>query len=738
MSADDERSTFEDDMPVESLVQGREKRSTAGLQMSALLNAEADDELALLFEEVEDDNEFADDILEEGAEEDEMGLDSSSDDDDDQGPNIEANDVEGERQIEKEEKEEKKKKRIREDLRYKITSKKVKIDPTSPNATPTTPAPRQRKKSERVSWIPTPDEGPTRSSSRRQTMHNKELTHARLKDSEEKRIRLIATMEKAAKRKAKHKPKLMTQAEHLAEAERVEKHNSKSLNRWEEAEKRKAEERRAKIEALQNRRLDGPVISYWSGVATWADGRLTRVGKVNVTPRSDKEDTTRKKSKKADKDGKHEAEQQPNIASVELGTSQTAAPASQPENANKPVLSTTEFEQTQTSHIPGLGVPTAGPGSDTEMGNGQLNFGNDAANTIKTKDCTIATTEPQVPVSALGVPPESNAAASADKASTYENEATKIHDQQPTNSTDQTTVKVRSDVVPVNQNLESQPAKTLAVKDNQQADPEILPDANEDPTQTTQESVAGPSPKTQSTPQPASALPAPTLILPSADHIDQTEHAQIPATIEQRPDIHIDEATATAEDTPQPAAPPSVVEHTGRCLTVLENFDDKTAQSKDFSIYFNAKKPPRLTKISSSLCVITSLPSRYRDPDTSLPFANSYAYHEIRHTAAQKYQWSPMLGCYVGPTAVAARGVPERFLDPNAKPSSPKKSSTEAEPTATAKEGETAKAIDSNIAATSTANPAPVPTTAPVPTAPSITAPTPVTAGEGEAMDMDN
>ena len=60
--------------------------------------------------------------------------------------------------------------------------------------------------------------------------------------------------------------------------------------------------------------------------------------------------------------------------------------------------------------------------------------------------------------------------------------------------------------------------------------------------------------------------------------------------------------------------------------------------------------------------MITSLPSRYRDPETSLPFANAYAHKEIQHAVEQRYAWSSMLGCYVGPAAVAARGVPERFL----------------------------------------------------------------------------
>lgn len=63
--------------------------------------------------------------------------------------------------------------------------------------------------------------------------------------------------------------------------------------------------------------------------------------------------------------------------------------------------------------------------------------------------------------------------------------------------------------------------------------------------------------------------------------------------------MHTDQPAVANGETPQPQVPevPQVVEQTGRTLTVLENFDDKTAQSREFSIYFNAKKPPRLTSM---------------------------------------------------------------------------------------------------------------------------------------------
>ncbi|KAL3435662.1 YL1 nuclear protein-domain-containing protein [Aspergillus tetrazonus] len=746
MSRDEERSSSEDEAPVQLLIHGREKRSTAGRQMSALLDAEADDELALLFEEVDDDNEFAADAAEDGAEEDDMGLDSSSDDEDDQGPNAQADDLEGERQLAKEEKEEKRKKRAREDLRYRITSKKVKIDPTATPKAPTTPASRPRKKSERVSWIPTPDEGPTRSSSRRQTMQNKELTHARLKDSEEKRIRLIATMEEAAKRKAKNKPKELTQAERLAEAERVERLNSKSLNRWEEMEKRKAEERRAKIEALQNRRLEGPVISYWSGVATWADGRLTRVGKITITPKPEKDENSRKKSKKLDKEGKPETEQNPGDPAGP-GSSQGV-----PVTLANPIPPTTETEKEQS-------LQPAKPAIDaiqtTTSGNVSTGSQGEVATVPQTLNTPSAAPDVQLP-DAPSILPEADSPQIITKATSEANEDTQAANEDPAKVINSETVQESSDRR-TSQGPGSEPEAPVE-KDSSTSNTEI-PKVEDRSNGVAQESTVKPSSSPVLASEPITAMvtadgAAPTL---PDGQLEGQGSAGDPMQIDQKPNTEGEPAATTADSQPadsQPAAPPAVIEHTGRCLTILENFDDKTAQSRDFSIYFNAKKPPRLTKISSSLCVITSLPSRYRDPDTSLPFANSYAYHEIRHTTAQKYTWSPMLGCYVGPAGIAARGVPDRFLDPNAKESTAKPSGTVDQLNGPDKEGDDAKPVGGGNPITPTAatksTPAPTPTpataSAPPPPAPAATTPAPAPApttgtagavGAGDAMVTD-
>jgi vacuolar protein sorting-associated protein 72 len=572
--------------------------------MSALLDAEADDELALLFEEVEDDNEFSVAAGEDGGEEDDMGLDSSSDDDDDQGPNVRPDDFEGETQIQKDEKAEKKKRRAQQDLRFKIASKKVKIDPTTVTAVP---APRPKKKSERISWIPTPEEGPTRSSSRRQTMQNKELTHARLKDSEEKRIRLIATMEEAAKRKAHLKPKEMTQAERLAEAERVERHNSKSLNRWEEMEKRKAEERKAKIEALQNRRLEGPVMSYWSGIATWTDGRLTRLGKVDVTAKPEKEDNTRKKSKKLDKDGKATTEQKITDNSTPVDAMAQPVPQTTSESATGPVVpaegdapkekqdaptiektdaapvqergakpeSTTDnATDASTASTPPIAQPVKSPADDTQG----------AETAVDTGTPKGSTEPPEM------TPEGKNTEEAPEDEQASENRVEGKSEETPKDpAPDTQDMQISSDVS--TPKLEEQGNQNQSPSEGNADTIMKEPDAESTTAQPTSEIAIAP--------QAVSPTAIPDAAIVSAPPDQQGETAAATQQEQVAPESQTDQPATTSEEMPQPEVPQHlpVIEQTGRTLTVLENFDDKTAQSREFSIYFNAKKPPRLTSM---------------------------------------------------------------------------------------------------------------------------------------------
>lgn len=275
---------------VEWLATGRQRRSTAGNRMKSMLaNEEPDSDLELLFAEDEDDQGFTD-VDGDGSD---VHMDSSSDDED---ANNAADDLEGEKELEKQAKEKRsgqRKRRAQEAIPAKFR-KKVRIDPT----TPTAPAPRPKKKSERTSWLPSAADLPTRASSRQTTRLSKEQLHQQMIEREERRLKQVDQMAKKAARLEAMKKPPMTQEERLREAAIVEKRNSKSLNRWEVAEKQREEERRAKLAALQNRTLKGPVITFWSGLRESTDGVSTHMGMMVVEEKpKKKEKRVREKAK---------------------------------------------------------------------------------------------------------------------------------------------------------------------------------------------------------------------------------------------------------------------------------------------------------------------------------------------------------------------------------------------------------------------------------------------------------
>lgn len=289
---------------VELMVTARAKRVTAGNRLSSLLDKEAKDDIDLLFaeDEEEEDEEFEEEEEEEGGGggggEDVDGSDAeleSSSDEEDAGPTMEEDDLAGEKELQKQERLERKKRKAQDVFNKPgAIRKRAKVDGTAALApdTPSTPVPRQKKKSERVSWVPAPADAPTRISSRKQTVKNREVVHKRLVDSEQQRIKIMKQMEAAQKRKDAHQVKPMTQAERLAEAAKMERKNAKSLNRWEEAERKRSEEQKAKLEALHNRQLTGPVISTWSGIARWINGKIFQTGIREIRDAGHKERST--------------------------------------------------------------------------------------------------------------------------------------------------------------------------------------------------------------------------------------------------------------------------------------------------------------------------------------------------------------------------------------------------------------------------------------------------------------
>lgn len=296
---------------VEWLAMGRQRRSTAGNRMKSMLaNEEPDSDLELLFAEDENDQGFSD----AGDNASDVQMDSSSDED---GGNADDDELEGEKELDRQAKERRaaqRKRKAQEAIPAKFR-KKVRIDtsnstprssvgPGTPqSATTTATQPRPKKKSERSSWLPSVADMPTRASSRQTTRLSKEQLHAQMEEREAKRLKQLAQMQKKAARLEALKKPPMTQEERLREAAIVEERNSKSLNRWEEAEKQREEERRAKLAALHERTLNGPVISFWSGMGKFGDGWRKGEGihvAVEEKPKRAKKEKPAKGSKKDD------------------------------------------------------------------------------------------------------------------------------------------------------------------------------------------------------------------------------------------------------------------------------------------------------------------------------------------------------------------------------------------------------------------------------------------------------
>ncbi|MCJ1440154.1 MAG: hypothetical protein MMC23_000637 [Stictis urceolatum] len=605
---------------VESLIAGRQKRSTAANRYSALLeNEDPEDEVNVLFQEEEgaEDAEF---LGEDG--EGASDVDMGSSDDDDQGPVAGTEEMEGEKEIQKQERAERKKKR-----KDQVTFK-GKLKPRAPRGLrgdlPTatsTPPPRPKKKSERVSWLPTVEDGPVRSSSRKQTVLNKENIHERLKEHEVKRLKQLKQQEAAAKRKEAEKPKALSQADRMAEAHKIEKQNAKSLNRWETEERKRQEERQAKLDALKNRKLEGPVITYWSGPSTWLGEKLISVG-TGAKVVEIKEPTKNKPGPK------------PKVKSIS-GTS--------PE-AERP-RSKSSKEQGQNA----VDVLVNGQNDSTEKDTPMLDASTSTQlsgreGEIPTPDAATGTPLPLPPRPELSVqtsasqesPPTQQEAVRSQEQSSYNpshepSPAPKSHTSQPPTPE------------PLSATTTAPPAESGQWSTTMMSHP-----STEHPDQQQSQQFQHPPPPNYPTHPPANALTP----WPSAP-----------------PNPHLPNAFFTPHAPPAPnPAPPLAKEIAARTLIILEKVSGAAAALPELKSHplLVAKKAPKITakmqKEATELCAITGVPAHFRDPRTGLAYATKEAYAELQRLLDGSMRWSNLLGCFVGPRSRAAKGVPEGFF----------------------------------------------------------------------------
>ncbi|KAI1268667.1 YL1-domain-containing protein [Xylariaceae sp. FL1019] len=710
--SDEEILNLDEPPKVEWLATGREKRSTAGNRMKSMIAAQdPDDDLELLFAEDDDDAGFTD---VEGNVSD-VQMDSSSDDEDGQEN---GDDLEGEKELEKQARESKqaaRKRKAQEAIPVKFR-KKVKIDTSrtsSMSVTPTAPKPRPKKKSERLSWLPTAADMPTRASRRETTMAGKEQLHKQMAEREVRRLQQIEAMERKAKKMEALKKPPMTQAERLAEAALVEKRNAKSLNRWEEAEKQREEERKAKLAALNNRTLEGPVVTFWSGVGEWIDGKLKHVGKfvtieekpvkrkrasnvhdglsenadktsladqMQISPKDDKTTNTLASTSTAIANATAEATNASSTSAEGHSTTtasiqimQRTTSDSQPSqqvvediDTRRSSITSHPFEVAQISQSKAGGSdvsdnaadvlnPTAGPTAPPNDSQPHISPPIDTK-TLDLKPPDLRSPSPNVYTTSMFAPLSKPG-------------LMKPPDLKPPNSCLAPPAGIsKSGLTMPMIGYHSSPStgntcNVLAPPTPQQRQsPLSMPQLDNRP------SLPPPPPVSVQTP----SRPAISLVTPkSTPSVTATSQARrlskTPLSSVKPTKVNLHKHQPKEASPPPLSSPPANGRATRNCI-IMQNFNDNAIKDKSVQtrILFN-KEMNKLPKPSPApRCVITNHPAKYRDPKTGLPYYNAYAYKEIRKLCDGEYKWSSMLGAWVGTGAQAAQGVPARFLDPHA------------------------------------------------------------------------
>jgi vacuolar protein sorting-associated protein 72 len=735
-SSEDEADEADDhDAPADLMVVSRARRSNAGNRMSTLLAKQAQEEAEEWGEEWEEAPNEEEFVGNDANDQDDFNLDSSSSDDEPEGDDDDA----GEKELRKAERQERTKKRKQATNPFTarlaaVARKRVKLDVPSSDTQAAAPS-RPKKKSERASWIPTPEDGPTRTSARKQTVANKEQTLAKLKEKDKRRDDTLAMMKAAEARKAKDEPKALTQAERLAEAARVEKSNSKSLHRWEEAEEQRAAERQAKLDALKNRQIDGPFIRYYSGPAIWVDDKLKFTGKD--APKIEELEEKLNKDIPSGTDP----------LATQSGTVEQSVMPDQPEH-NLGLSDQAQTGQSLMPHQAQLAPETSPP---QEQSQGQLEGLPQHAPALQSPQAPQVQT-PQAPmqeqpVNTHAIPGPSSATSAPSQTS----------DSMPL-STDQPATEEQA------ANPQQPPVPSAPQQDSQLPNP-LVEQLQNGVSQTTSTQPDYSQLSNPSTEQLQNGTTQATSQAPST----QPDHSQLPHLPAEQLQNSTSQATSTQLGYPplppnpydhqsfqqppfstphpptsdaslsqnmnpqslplqpqQPPAPPSPprkkeIRRVLRNLLILSSFPNLDAppslararttssihKDKDRSALIqlsstlfgwnnveatnfvtamlNAPKTKKeregYGKVKKELCAVTNREARYRDPSTGIAYYDRKAFQVLRGVVGGGFVWSGALGCYVGGRAKThdtssqgvkpAKGVPKRFMEMFPKPPAP-------------------------------------------------------------------
>ncbi|KAF2100609.1 YL1-domain-containing protein [Rhizodiscina lignyota] len=625
-----------------SMVVTRERRSNAGRNLQKLLlqaaaEDEEKDEIAEIFQETADDEEFSGTEAEDAGD---VSLESSSDEDEDN----EGEEDQGEKELKKQERSDQRskgKKRKTMAMMYKPRPlKRPRIEVSVSDNTPrdsTEPTARPKKKSERVSWIPTPEEGPTRMSQRRLAVENKARTHERLKEKEQHRLRTLAVMKAADQRKEANKPKALTQEDRLREAAKIEAKNSKTLTRWEESERKKEQERKEREAAGRKHNIDGPFVRYYSGPGFWFGDKLFKDGyKLAFRDRKVEE-------------VEEEAEEEKEPASF-VEKLQVVEEGYNKKEQKKFLLARKKEEKERKEREEAAAAAAAAPVNEPPI----AKPGEVLAQTPAPPAAPATTATPQV-----SQPPQS--AIDPNLPPTYPNSIMFPPPQAPGLLDGiHYWASLPGDKLPeeTNSSINGQPPQpqSFAHPTGPVVDPSFF-----NPLETAPASA--PAPLSKPAPQPAPAFPPALFPEPVPAPPPMEPPPYLHASLAMRTLIHLEAFDTIAH--PDAEAPTTTRTRkkdaeANNVLNVLLPHNIHAAPGVVVRSKYAAVRTPQV-------CEITSRPARYRDPATGLAYADGYAYKCIQRLVKGGCQWSGLLGCFVGTVGEpmfgrAAVGVPDVFV----------------------------------------------------------------------------
>ncbi|KAG9652128.1 YL1-domain-containing protein, partial [Aureobasidium melanogenum] len=675
---------LEDELPTEELlVHGRAKRATAGNRMHFLMQHLEDEDVRndLLQEDETDQVDYQLSDAEDVA----FG---SSDDSDDEGHDEE---LQGEKELQKAERQEaRKKKRKANDFANMPLNPLMKRQRLA--ATNSLLAPRPRKKSERISWLPTLDDAPTRQSRRRQTVANKEQTEAKLKESQKRSEKAHELMKIAAEKKAASAMPALTQEDRMKRALKVEKENSRTLNRWEKAEEERQLAQQRRLEALRDRQLEGPVFRYWSGSVMW-EGEKIKVKRVHQ-PRL--EAVVESKPNPVPEAPSTETPPQP--ATAEADKTSTSNNPQEVKSAPEPGAQQTE----DTPMVDSTAEPIPGAMPDQQVKEPAITDRDEGISpkaTIQSEEATIpaAIVDAETSTATANTPTAADETAIQSKPikdNTSEQKPAEPHTAQPDAVVEQKSPSFLDGI----HYWASQSPEATAQKDKtsslQSLTPVPAPEGQTGETapvqtQPTQSNVAD-------QPHPAAVTDSTTPNIAQNNTLQPAESTQQSST-----PFNVYPQVLPPEAAPQPPPIPLIREQAQRTLIILEAFPELEVAPP---IAPSSKKSTTTTAIISSVlipdalpsltpqeqkyltskstkkkeflpppppkpvCAITAKPARFRDPKTGLPYQGLDAYKALQRVSAGGCRWGGQgWDCWMGIVGSGvmgrvARGVPECFI----------------------------------------------------------------------------